>query len=119
MELTDKTWEEILKEIILTHGQIGIMVVVAIIALIIGGVGVWVYLTKIKYKLIEYNLEKSKNNERALEVKLSEANKKIIQLEADNERLRNELKDINDYRHVRQAVKKDEKDSALQEFTKQ
>ena len=119
MDITDKTWEEIFKEIVLNHGQIGIMIVLAILSLVIGGGIVWLYLTKVKYKLTEYNLTVCETDKQNLESELSKAKETITQLEADNKRLRNEHKDVNDYRHVRQAVKRDEKDVSLQEFTKQ
>lgn len=108
-DVTNKTWEEIFKEIILTNGQIGIIIVVSIIALLLGGAIVWVYLTKFKYVSVDSKLEQLKQEKGQLKNDLDEANSKIEKLEA-------ETQDIQGNRFARTAIKPDLQDDALKEF---
>lgn len=122
MSVTNKTWEDIFNIIIQHNGIIGIIIVVAIISFIIGGAVVWLYLSKIKYPLKDYALKQVEDSKKHIETELDKANKKIIQmglrinqLQSENECLRKEHKDINDYRYVRNAVRNDDKDILLKD----
>lgn len=108
-DITNKTWEDIFKEIVLTHGQIGIIIVVGIIALLLGGAIVWVYLTKFKYISVNTKLEQLEQKNEQLTNELSEANSKIDNLES-------EAQDIQGYRFARTAIKPDSQDEALKAF---
>lgn len=108
-DITNKTWEDIFKEIILTHGQIGIIIVVGIIALLLGGTIVWVYLTKFKYVSVNSKLEQLEQKNGQLTDELSEANSKIVSLET-------EIQDIQGYRFAKTAIKPDSQDEALKAF---
>lgn len=116
LDVTNKTWEEIFKEIVLTHGQIGIIIVIGIIALLLGGGIVWFYLTKIKYVSVNTELEQLKQENGQLTKKLNEADNKNDDLESKIKQLQTETQDIQEYRFARKAIKPDAQDEALKVF---
>ena len=115
-DVTNKTWEDIFKEIILAHGQVGVIIVIGIITLLLGGVIVWFYLTKFKYVSVNTQLERLKQENGQLTKNLDEANDKINGLESKIKKLEAESQDIQEYRFVRQSIKPDSQDESLKVF---
>ncbi len=115
-DITNKTLEDILKEIVLTHGQIGIIIAVGIIALLLGGFIEWLYLTKFKYVSVNTKLEQLEQENGQLANKLREANSKIDNLESEIKKLETEIQDIQGYRFAKVATKPDSQDEALKVF---
>lgn len=115
-DISNTTWEDIFKEIILTYGQIGIIVVVGLLSVVLGGVLVWVYLTKIKYVLMETEMANTKQINENLTKEINDATSKISALETELEDLKKEIADIQGYRFARQATKSDAPDKALKQF---
>ena len=123
LDVSNKTWEDIFKEIVLTHGQKGIIVLVAIVSALLGGFLVWFYLTKFKYVLLETEKAKLEQTKETLTEKLENSNNKISELKTEISELKTEInkvkeetEDIQDYRFARQAKKSDTPDEALTLF---
>ena len=118
MNITNITWEEILKSIILTHGQIGVIIVVGILSFFFGCCLSWVYLSKVKYAILKNNLSQVKSANQQLSNNLADANDRIDQLEAENTNLKTEYADIQANIHVREATRSDPQDNSLKVFTR-
>ena len=116
MNVTDKTWEDILKYVVLKHGNVGLLVAVGIIAFIVGVILAWLYLSKIKYRVLNNKLEEMKSDKSRTENELKNAKETIAQLREENNALRSEYADITDDLYARHAIADDELDSAVKAF---
>lgn len=117
MNITNKSFFEICQMLIDEYGQIGLIAVIAIAALVIGGASVAFYFTKIKYNNDSRELAEAK-------IKLKSLNDEIAALKETVEKLKNEKRDLvkklgryenNDY--ARKALETDPEDEALKQFT--
>lgn len=118
MGISDTTWEDILKTIVLTKGEVGLIVGVAIISFILGSVVVWLYFTKVRCFFIENQNKELTSDKEKLQMELQNANTSISQLEKEKQELEDKYKKFNDTQHVINAKRKDETDEALVIFTK-
>ncbi len=117
MNVTDRTLEDVFVDIS-RFGDVGLLIVVGILAFLLGGFVVWLYLSKVKYVSAEDRISLAEEKREDAEKLLNEANLKITGLENEIKSLKKKYKDFDDCQHVKAALKKDETDAFLMEFAK-